>query len=140
MKTLVLSNTTTTTTGAHPVTPKTTSKRKNTSRPLAFTSTTSTSRMESATRSTYHNHVYQHLQFSMVLHLHSQNGLVNFEHTSTSVCLSTSTYGTSPTTRKYHLQQTSWCNRRACQDLRDERALLPGDPQFQENAVIDNEI
>ena len=67
--------------------------------PFAFTSTTSTSRMESATCSTYHNHIYQHLQSSMALHLHSQNGLVNFEHTSTSVSLSTSTSWTSPTMR-----------------------------------------
>ena len=83
----VLYNTTATTTGAHPVASKTTSKRKKTSWSLAFTSTTSTSRMESATSSTYHNHVYQHLQSSMVLHLLPQNGLVNFEHTSTSVSL-----------------------------------------------------
>ena len=80
--TSVLYNTTTTTTGAHPVTSKTTSD-KNTFWPLAFTSTTSTSRMDSATCSFYHNHVYQHIQSSMVQHLPFLSGFVNFELTST---------------------------------------------------------
>ena len=51
------------------------------------------------------------LQSSMVLHLHSQSGLVNFEHTSTSVSLSTSTSWTSPTMQRTLLQPTSWCSR-----------------------------
>ena len=57
------------TTGAHLVT---TSVKMETSWPLAFTSTTSTSRMEHATCSTSHNHDYRHLQSLMVQHLHSQ--------------------------------------------------------------------
>ena len=66
-----------------------------------------TSRMESATRSVYHNHDRQHLQSLMVLHLHSQSGLVYFEHTSTAVSLSTSTSWISPTMRRALLQQCS---------------------------------
>ena len=109
--TAVLYNTTTTMTGAHPVTSETTTKTRMTSWPLPFTSTTSTSSMESATCSTYHNHDYKHLQSLMVLHVHSLHGLMNFEHTSTSVGLSISTSWTSPTMRRNLLQQTSWCSR-----------------------------
>ena len=84
---------------------------KKTSWPLAFTSMMSTSRMESATCSTYHNHVYHRPQSSTALRLPPQNGLVNFEHTSTSASLSTSTSWTSPTMLRTHLQPTSWCSR-----------------------------
>ena len=146
---------TTTTIGAHSVTLKTTSRRKKTSWPLAFTSTTSTSRMESATCSTYHNHVYRHLQSSMALHLHSQNGLVNFEHTSTSASLSTSTSWTfahdaeEPLTTDIMVQQTPAGHRQhpeiarltqTRQDLRDERTQPVGDPARRDNNVIDNAI
>ena len=105
------------------MTSKTTPKRRKTFWPLVLTSTTSTSRMESATCSTYHNHVYQHLQSSMVLHLHSQNGLVNCKHTSTAASLSTSTSWISPTMRKYHLQQRSWYCRQL-QDIDNIQRLL----------------
>ena len=110
--TLVPHNTTTTTTtGARPVTSKVTSRRRRTSWPLVFTSTTSTSRMESATCSSYHSHIYQNLQSSMVFHLHSQNGLVNSDLASTSANLSTSTSWTSHTTQNNLLLQTSWFSR-----------------------------
>ena len=93
------------------MTSKTTSKRRKTAWPVAFTFTMSTSRMESATCSTYHNHDFRRLQSSTVLHLHSQSGFVNFEHASTSVSLSTSTSWTSPTMRRTHLQPTSCCSK-----------------------------
>ena len=98
---------TTTTPVAHLVTSNTTSSRKRISWLLVFASTTSTSRMESATCSTYLNLVYRHLPSSMVQHLHSQNGLVNFEPTSTSANSSTSTSCTSLTTLNNLSQQTS---------------------------------
>ena len=70
-----------------------------------------TSWMESATCSASHSHVYQHLQSSMVQHLHSHSGLVNFKHTSTSVSLSISTSWTSPTMRSNLLQPTLRCSK-----------------------------
>ena len=77
-------DTTTTRTGAHLATSKTTSMRKRTSWPLVCTFTTSTSRMENATCSINLNLVHQHRQYSVVQHPHSLNGLVNLEPTSTS--------------------------------------------------------
>ena len=101
---MLYNTTTTTTTSAHLAT---TSMRAKTSWPLAFTSTTSTSKMEKC----YMLNLPQTrlpLQSSMVLHLHSQSGLVNFEHNSTSVSLSTSTSWISPTMRGTLLQQRLW--------------------------------
>ena len=76
-----------------------------------FTSTTSTSRVESATCPSYHNHDHRHPQSSTVLHLRSQSGPENFGHTLTSVSLSTSNSWTSPTMQRNLLQQTSRCSR-----------------------------
>ena len=112
---MLYNTTTTTTTDVHLVT---TSVRLKTSWPLVFTSMTSTSRMGHATGSTSHNHDSLHLQSSMVLHLHSQNGLVNSEPTSTSANLSTSTSWTSPTMRRTLSQQTSWSYRQKQEHVR----------------------
>ena len=135
--------------GANPVTSKTTSKRKKTSWPLAFTSTTSTSGMESATCLNSHNHVCQHLQSSMVQHLHSQWArelraylninqferidLLDFAYDAEQPLTTDITVQQTPAGRPQYLETVRLTQAR--QDLRDERALPAKDPQRRENVI-----
>ena len=127
-----------------------------TSWPLAFTSTTSTSRMESATCSTYHNYDDLPLQSSMVLvlHLHSQWARELRAHLSISqfghIGLLDFAYDVEdPLTTNIMVQQTPAGQRQhveiqrltqAPQDLRDERATPLGHPARRDSNVIDSEI
>ena len=138
-------NTTSTTTTSvackHIVTWKTTLKRKNTSWPLVFTSTTSTSRTESATTcSTYLKHVYLLLPFSMEHHRHFPKwarefraylginqfeyiGLVDVTYNAEQPLTADTMVQRIPAGRQQHLELRRL--RQALQELQDEFALPP---------------